>query len=170
MRYLFALLLLACSVRRAEFSPLVSAVRAGDVASVRTQLARGADPNATSGDNGWTPLLHAVHKAQAGTAAALLAAGADANRAGDGGTTPLMMAAGYGNRALVALLLQHGAKPSATDRHGETALDYALSGVTDIDEFTYFRCQDSCVTLLAPVSPAASSGAKRWAKAKGCGV
>ncbi|MBV8516683.1 MAG: ankyrin repeat domain-containing protein [Acidobacteria bacterium] len=168
MRFLFALLLLACSVRRAEFTPLVTAARAGDVARVRALLAHGADPNAPSGENGWTPLLHAVHKSQPAAAAALLAAGADPNRAGDGGMTPLMMAAGYGDRATVALLLGHGAKPAAADHNGETALDYALSGMTDLDKFTYFQCQDACASLLTRVSPAAKSGSRRWARVKRC--
>ena len=161
---LAAILFTACMVRpHAQFSELCNAARAGDTALIRQLVAKGADPNAPSGDNQWTPLLHAIHKHQTASVGALLDAGADANRAGDNGMTPLMMAAGYGYDDTVELLLTRGAKPDG-------ALDWALNGTTDIDRFTYFTCQDSTVRLLRSAAPTLqpTASAQRWAKIKRC--
>lgn len=161
--------LIACHFSRPQFSSLVDAVRSGDVPTTKMMLARGADANAPVGGNGWTPLLHAVHKHQLKTALVLLEqAHADPNRGGPDGITPLMMAAGYGQRDMVELLLSHGARTSLRDRGGDLALDYALSGVTDIDGFTFFSCQDDTAALLGSVSPRPSTGSMRWARIKGC--
>jgi ankyrin repeat protein len=162
------LLTMACVAKRSSGSPLVDAVRSGDVAAVRALCAGGADPNEPAGGNDWPPLIHAIHKNQLGTAAALLDAGADVNHADASGMTALMMAAGYGHRDMVALLLRRGANAHAADRHGEAAIDYALTGMTDIDEWTYFRCQNEAAALLKPASPAPSASSKHWAHVKGC--
>ncbi len=87
----------ACHSSVRDGNPLAGAARSGDARQIRALIAGGADPNAfDAGGNEWTPLLHAVHKHQLGSAEALLEAGADPNRAAPGGLTPLEMAAGYG--------------------------------------------------------------------------
>jgi hypothetical protein len=164
-----ALLLLGCAPSGVKSDRLTRAVRDGDVAAVRALCARGADPNQMSGGNGWTLLLHAVHRNQLGTAAALLDAGADVNLPSSKRLTPLMMAAGYGNREMVALFLRHGANPRAVDLDGLTALDYALMGMLDVDQMTFFRCQAGTAALLAPSSPPPQRSSLRWAGIKGCG-
>jgi hypothetical protein len=174
MRYaIFVLLLNACGIHPV-MTPLVDAVREGDVVAVRTLLARGADPNDPSGGNGWTPLLHAVHTNQLGAAAALLAGGADPNRADPNGMTPLMMAAGYANDAMVAVLLRGGADARRKNGEGEAALDFALNGMSDPDRFTVFRCNDSTASLLVTRVPSlrssAGRSARRWARMKRCAV
>ena len=148
-------------------SSLVGAVRDGDVAAVRRMLADGADPNAPEGVNDWTPLMHAVHKNQIGSVAALLDGHADPNRAVNGGT-PLMMAAGYGYTPIVRLLLSRGADPRVRDLDGDTALDYAVAGMIDIDGFTFFSCQDETARLLLAADPAQPRGRSWWAKVKRC--
>ena len=161
---LAAILLLACMARpHAQFSGLCDAARAGDTALIRQLTAKGADPDAPSGNNDWTPLLHAIHKHQTASVGALLDAGADVNRAGHDGVTPLMMAAGYGYDDTVRTLLERGAKP-------EGALDWALTGATDVDRFTFFDCQDSTVQLIRRSAPnaAASASSSRWARFKRC--
>jgi ankyrin repeat protein len=173
MRHMFmvmaAVLLTACFYARArdEQSPLVRAVRDGDVPRVRALLARGADPNEPEGVNGWTPLLHAVHKNQPGSVRALLDGHADVNRAAPNGATPLMMAAGYGYTPIVELLLRGGAGPD-----NDRSLDWALTGVTDIDRWTYFQCQTPTVRALLAAHPdlrhTASRSALRWAGLKRC--
>ncbi|HEX8170204.1 MAG TPA: ankyrin repeat domain-containing protein [Thermoanaerobaculia bacterium] len=165
---LLLLLTTACTMHRDEQTPLVSAARAGDAAQVRALLARGADPNEPSGENGWTPLLHAVHKGQREAAAALLDGGAAIDRGSPSGMTPLMMAAGYDDRDMVALLLRRGASLRATDAHGEAAVDYAMSGMIDLDRFTYFRCNAAATSLLRSDLANAKRGSVRWAHLKGC--
>jgi hypothetical protein len=162
--------LIACFAAPPAESPLILAARAGDVAEIRRLAANKADPNESGGVNAWPPLMHAIHKAEIASVDALLDVHADPNRAAPSGETPLMMAAGYGYTDIVELLLKRGADPRITDRKGESALDWALAGTTDIDDFTFFRCQDSTVrALLNAGAPArASRMSLRWAKLKRC--
>jgi hypothetical protein len=163
MRSLVWLVLLAAS------TSFIGAVRSGDVAEVREMLARGADPNAPEGVNDWTPLMHAIHKNQLGSVGALLDGHADPNRAVNG-ETPLMMAAGYGYTPIVRVLLAHGADPRIRDADGETAVDYAVAGMTDIDRFTFFSCADDTVrALLAAHAPrTVTRRTHRWGTIKRC--
>ena len=139
----------------AGHTPLILAAREGNVAMIRLLTSRGADPNLRDAAvNSWTPLLHAVHKDQPGSIAALLDAGANPNGTDTNGTTtPLMMAAGYGYTDLVKILLAHGANPRLASRDGITAIDLARSGVPDIDRFTVFDCQNTTVNALLAVDP-----------------
>lgn len=72
-------------------TPLVFAVRRGDIATVRTLLAAGADVNQTT-NFGWTPLLTAVQNRYYKLASFLLDNKADVNIANKGGWTPLYLA------------------------------------------------------------------------------
>ncbi len=138
----------------AGYTPLIAAARAGNVSMVRLLTSRGADPNLPDAAvNSWTPLLHAVHKDQARSIAALLDAGANANGADSYGQSPLMMAAGYGYTDIVKILLARGANPRLPMRDGVTAIDLARSGVPDIDRFTVFSCQDDTVKALLAADP-----------------
>jgi len=133
----------------AGYTALITASRSGNVAMIRLLTSRGANPNLRDAAiNSWTPLLHAVHKAQPGSIAALLDAGANPNGTDPSGTTPLMMAAGYGYTDIVNILLARGANPRLAKRNGITAIDLARSGVPDIDRFTVFDCQDDTVKAL----------------------
>jgi ankyrin repeat protein len=109
-------------------SPLTWAARAGREESVRVLVQAGADPDRRDGGpNGWTPLLHAVHKEQAAAVRALIEAGADVNRAAPNGLTPLMLAAAQGEGEIVELLLVSGADPYVRSG-GMTALHHAVLG------------------------------------------
>jgi len=165
--YAFPLLLAACLTGGTD-SPLAVATRSGDVAEVRALLEAGADPNAPSGGSGWTPLMHAIHKNQLGTAAALLDGGALPDLGKPDGYTPLMMAAAYDNGPMVALLLSRGASPRVRSASGDTALDYAITGVVDVDRMTLFRCNAETAQLLTRVSPPPTASTQRWTKIKGC--
>ena len=147
---LFTIAVAGCS--NYQVSPLAGAARRGDVAAIGSLIRRGASTEEGSGVNNWTPLLHAIHKNQAKAAFALIDAGADPNYTRSE-TTALMMAAGYGQEEIVGGLLKRGADPLRANTKGQTALDLALSRVTDIDAFTAGRCQTGTVRALLAGSP-----------------
>ena len=134
-------------------NPLIAAARSGDTRAIVKLLASGADINERWGVNGWTPLMHAIHKNQKASVAALLAGGADPNARGNGGITALMMAAGYGYADIVRLLLDKGADPYAENGEGDNALVMAVGGVPDIDKFTIGKCQAAAVAALLQKAP-----------------
>jgi ankyrin repeat protein len=72
-------------------TPLVYAVRANDLESVKVLLAAGADVNQVTG-YGWSPLLVATQNRYYKLGAFLLDQGADANLPNTGGWTPLYLA------------------------------------------------------------------------------
>ena len=128
-------------------TPLMTAARQGRIADIQTLISQGADPNARAGVNGWTPILHAIHKHQKESLVALLDGGADNS------VSALMMAAGYGYTDMVKTLLDRGADPSQKSCGGSTALDVAVSGVPDIDRFTVGDCQTATVKVLLERAP-----------------
>ncbi|HKW99943.1 MAG TPA: ankyrin repeat domain-containing protein [Bryobacteraceae bacterium] len=171
---ILAFLMAGCGMQ--PENPLVGPARSGDAHSIRTLLAQGADPNQTWGVNGWTPLMHAVHKNQKASVEALLAGGADVNARGGKGITALMMAAGYGYADTVQVLLKHGADPYAETSDGDSALAAAVSGVPDIDKFTVGHCQIETVRALLAKAPDLKlkdnfygRAARMAASAAGCG-
>jgi len=100
---------------------LIDAVKLGDRAAIRAQLARKADIDKASAD-GTTPLLVAAEFNDEETALALIGAGADARHANRYGVTPLSLAAMNGNARLIEALVKAGADPKSANRDGETAL------------------------------------------------
>jgi ankyrin repeat protein len=74
-----------------QLTPLVFAVRANDVDSVKVLLTAGADVNQTTG-YGWSPLLVATQNRYYKLGAYLLDRGADPNLANKGGWVPLYLA------------------------------------------------------------------------------
>lgn len=118
------------------YAPLHGAARNGHLTVIRALLKAGAHVDLRDGRNGWTPLLHAVHKREGQAVLELLESGADPNGRATGGVTPLMMAAGYGMTDTVKALLERGADPHAEARGGITALWGALGvgGIADITD------------------------------------
>ncbi len=157
-----ALASLGCG--RQEGSSLAGAVREGNVEETRRLLKLGADPDRREGVNNWTPLMHAVHKNQTGTARALIEGGAKVDAPGPHNETALMMAAGYGQEEMVRLLLKAGADASRREVHGMSALDLAVTGVFDIDSITLTHCQTGTVKALLDHSPALTVNEKSWGR------
>lgn len=94
------------------YTPMVWAARAGQADAIPVLFESGADPDRRDNAvNGWTPLLHAVHKDQLATVRALIATGADVNRPAPNGVTPLLLAADQGNAEIVEELLAADADP-----------------------------------------------------------
>jgi ankyrin repeat protein len=113
-------------------SPLLTAARRGDAATVRALIQRGADVNATEGD-GATALHWASYRDDVASADALLRAGANVNAANDLGATPLWAASLNGSAAMVRRLLEAGADPNAKLLLGESPLMVAArSGHTEV--------------------------------------
>ena len=108
---LFAVFFLVRPDRRDAFPPLHQAARGGSTREVTVLLDAGAGLGQLDrGPNGWTPLLHAIHKDQLAVVRLLLARGADPNRLALNGTSPLNLAASEGDLATVRVLLAAGAR------------------------------------------------------------
>jgi hypothetical protein len=144
--------------------PIIGAARSGDTVQIERLLAGGADPNVRAGAKKWTPLMHAIHKNQAGSVRVLLARGADPNARADGGITALIMAAGYGRADIVRALLEKGADPKQRADNDVDALTVAIGGVPDIDRFTVGRCQTDTVRALLAADPSVRTSPGRWAR------
>ena len=130
MRWVASLIVLAIAmpVRAAGPEPeVVAAMKAGNVASVRTLIARKADVNATAVDG--TSALHwAVRAGDASSAELLIRAGARVDAANRYGVTPLSLAARSGRGDLIDLLLKSGANVKtveATLPEGQTLVMHA---------------------------------------------
>jgi hypothetical protein len=147
------LVVTGCPPYGQDISPLVSAARQGDVGRIGALIQAGADPNRPAGVNGWTPLMHAIHKHQLAAARALIDHGADVNARIHEGETALHMAAGYGDTPMVEMLLEKGADVRAQMDDGMNALDLAVLGVPDIDKFTVADCQGSTIAALLRKAP-----------------
>ncbi|HEX5420628.1 MAG TPA: ankyrin repeat domain-containing protein [Gammaproteobacteria bacterium] len=115
---------------RGGLTPLVFAVRQGDMDSVRILIEHGAAINQTT-EYGWTPLLAATENRYYRMGRYLLEHGADPNIANKGGWTPLYIATDNRNVApgdypvrkpdmdhldFIGLLLKAGADPNARMR------------------------------------------------------
>lgn len=128
------------TVLGAGTTPLLRAAKAGDVAAMRTLLANGADPAATT-ERGVNGLMLAAglgtteqdttgrYKTEAEAIEAidiLLATGLDIDAADARGRTALHGAALQGFDAVVKALAERGAALDSKDNDGYTALDTAL--------------------------------------------
>ncbi len=152
-------------------TPLATAARTGRLEAIELLLAHGADPHKGSGVNGWTPLLHALHKNQSAAALRLMATCTAPSTELDDG---LYMAAGYAQAGLVAALLKQGANPRKDFGNGANALSNAVAGAFDID-FTYRGCAEHTETVRAlltspdlALTGEAGAAARRSAEKRGC--
>lgn len=105
------------------------AVRAGDRAAVRLQLARGVSP-AVFGPDGWAPLHLASARGDLRLMALLVGCGASVDQPsqhGCAGASPLHCAAAGGHADAVAWLIEHGARADARDDVGFTPLHIAAT-------------------------------------------
>jgi ankyrin repeat protein len=135
----------AVDERAGGLTPLAWAARSGQVESLRTLLALGADPALPAGHNGWTPLMHAIHKHQSAAAHALLDGGVALESAE--GSRALRMAAGYGDVEMVRALLARGAAPGS-EAGGASLLADAVGGAWDID-YRWRGCRAHADTVRA---------------------
>ena len=102
-------------------SPLIEAVKLGDLPRAQRLVAGGTDVNLPQGD-GATALHWASHRDHPEAARLLLDAGAQVNAADDHGVTPLALAALNASLPMVELLLDAGADPNLARVSGVTPL------------------------------------------------
>jgi len=101
---------------------LVEAAQSGDRATVLKEIARKADVNQATPEDGSTALLWAVHNDDLDLAKALIGAGADVKKANMFGATPMREAAVNGNVAMLKALLDAGADVDSPSPEGQTSL------------------------------------------------
>lgn len=111
------------------FPALAWAARLGRVEAMHVMIEGGAAIDGQDqGVNGWTPIMHALHKDQTKAALAFLEWGAGVDATSRNGTTPLMRAACENEPEVVRALLAAGADPRRTTRDGTNALEFAVNG------------------------------------------
>ena len=115
------MLAMSISVSGAGAPPVVEAVRDGKIETVRTLLAKRADPNGAEAD-GTTALHWAAHLDNLAAADLLIKSGANASAANRYGATPLWLACVNGSAPMIERLLNAGADPNTTMSEGDTAL------------------------------------------------
>lgn len=152
MNVVFVLALACCSGTSRD-EELLRAAGAGQIDAIRTHVKQGATVNARTGPNGWTPLLQAIQKGELDAVRTLLDLGADPNATSTDGTTPLMLAAGYGNLAALEVLVSKGGNLRLRNRLGDSAIDYAMAGVMDLDAWSGASCQESAVRTIFKLAP-----------------
>lgn len=109
------------ALNQAGESALMMAALKGEMAGVRTLLARGAKVN----QPGWSALHYAASGTEGSAAVRLLLEkGAEVDAASPNGSTALMMAAQYGSEDSVKLLLAGGADPKQRNQRELSAADF----------------------------------------------
>jgi ankyrin repeat protein len=106
------------------------AVASGDIASVKAQLAQGADLERENDADGRTPLFVAVGNMRLDMASFLLEKGANVQAQDKFGMTPLHVAVQSRQKEMVALLLKHAANPNARDARGISPFQLARANST----------------------------------------
>lgn len=126
-----------------SYTPLLLAVKQGNVEATRLLLAAGADPDTRDRDQVISPLSQALMDSNHDIIRLLAQARADLQQTvgGDLYLSPVAMSVAQGQLEDTALLLEFGADPDVQDYAGWTALMDAV-----------FRQQFDAIDLLIPVS------------------
>ncbi len=110
-----------------DITPLMRAVRDGELNKVKGLLKQGVDLEARD-SWGWTALIYAAVRGGERAVKTLLDKGANVNAQSNQGLTPLMAAARSQRDKIVKLLIARGADIHARDRNSNTALAFAARG------------------------------------------
>ena len=116
------LLVVGCGI-----TDLHNAAGSGDVALVQRELAKGADVNAQSNVDHWTPLMYAARNGSPEVIDLLIQRGAAVHQMNSGNGTALHIAAFHEQPANVAMLLARRADPNQGWDHARTPLDLAVA-------------------------------------------
>ena len=107
-------------MKEQDYSDLMYACAAHDLAKVKILISNGADVNYVC--NNYSVLLHASAKSTNFIVAFLISKGADVNFKNQFNETPLMYACHYHNADIIEILLQCGADVNASCDEGYTPL------------------------------------------------
>jgi len=113
------------SQKKSLSDALLLAAEKGDVAAVKSLLAKGASPNDASSLDSFTPLHHAASRGHLDVVNVLLCAGALADPTNRAAETPLHLACYGGHIEVVVALIEGGADVDAKNEYDETPLFYA---------------------------------------------
>ena len=113
---------------------MCSAVRRGDIESLKGLLAKGADTNTGDSQFGVSPLSWAALLGKTDIAEFLIHNGAEVNGRNRDGGTALHGAAFLGHADTAELLVRNGADVNATNDKGETSL-YVMAANWEITEY-----------------------------------
>lgn len=116
--------------RTPDDTPLMTAVRRGDLATARVLVAGGANIDAATSDG--TALTVAARSGRADIVNLLLGNGADAGKLTRGDGTPLTNAILSGDKTIVADLLKNGADANQATTDGTPLILAARSGRADL--------------------------------------
>lgn len=108
-----------------HYDTIHAAVRAGDVAAVKAEIAHDPDSLNRPDDHGLTPLHLAASQCQTKVLVLLLKRNAAIEARGPQGARPLHLGAQEGCTNAVAVLLKRGAAVNARDDEGRTPLKRA---------------------------------------------
>ena len=107
-----------------EIPPIYLAAKQGNLAAVRSLIAKGNDVNAVNA-SGRSALMSAVFFSNRGIVKELLTEGANVNSADASGRTALMIAVVKKDMKMVSLLLDAGADVALEDKTKNTAITLA---------------------------------------------
>jgi beta-lactamase regulating signal transducer with metallopeptidase domain/ankyrin repeat protein len=116
--------------RTLDDTPLMTAVRRGDLATVRALVDGGANVNQATSDG--APLVLAARAGRGDIVNLLLGHGADADQATRGDGTPLTNAVLSGDKTIVADLLKNGADANRATSDGTPLILAARTGRADL--------------------------------------
>ena len=106
-------------------SPLFNAVFVNSFEAVEVLVKRGADTNAATSQERYTPLYVAAMKGYCAIVKYLVENGADKDAVIHDGTSVLIIAAYFGHLAVVRYLVERGANVEKVDDDGHSALQWA---------------------------------------------
>ncbi|RYG38327.1 MAG: hypothetical protein EON93_02220 [Burkholderiales bacterium] len=123
-------------------TPLIRAVRAGDLARTRDLLRQGALVDKAARGDG-NPLINAVRFSGLDMVKLLVEAGADVDAYVPGDETPLINAAYHGDLAVISYLIDHGANPDhavpTTNFPGDMRSPLSVAANTTVAEYLKSR-------------------------------
>jgi len=106
----------AVRLGKEETTPLVEAIKSGNLKIIKYLISHGASVNLKI--NGKSPLHFAVGNNKPNIVKLLLASGAEVNAKDNTGWTPLMIASNLCELKIVKLLLKHKANPNIPNKYG----------------------------------------------------